>query len=88
MTSNSALELLSSELPGRILLHFQSFEALSTLIHASPRVFQHFRLNKTIILSEVAHRHRAWRNNARLSSLHFRETSAPNLGKITMKHFR
>lgn len=56
MTSQSALELLSPELQRRILSELDSFESLYSIIRASPRLHQVFRLNKRTILSTVAFR--------------------------------
>lgn len=56
MASQSALELLPPELQQRITLHLESFDALYALILASPRIYQVFRLNRRIILSNVARR--------------------------------
>ena len=54
MTSQSALELLLPELQRRILSQTDSFESLYSLIRASPRLYQVFRLNKQITLSNLA----------------------------------
>lgn len=54
MPKDSALELLSPELQHHILLQSESIESLHTLICASPRLYQIFRLNKETILSTVA----------------------------------
>ena len=54
MRSQSALELLLPELQRRILLQLESFDTLYALILASPRLYQVFRLNRKVVLSEVA----------------------------------
>ncbi len=54
MTCPSALELLLPELQRRILLQLESFNTLHALILASPRLYQVFRLNRKVVLSELA----------------------------------
>ncbi len=54
MTSQNALELLLPELQRRILLQLESFDTLHALILASPRLYQVFRLNRKVVLSELA----------------------------------
>lgn len=52
MSGHSALELLLPEVQQQILLRLD-FVDLQALIHASPRMYQVFRLNKRTILSTV-----------------------------------
>ena len=56
MTEIISLELLSPELQLQILLQLDTLESLHTLISASPRFYQIFRINKAISLSTIARR--------------------------------
>ena len=54
--ADSALELLAPELQLRVLLNADTPKDLHSLIHASPRLFRVFLLNKDTVLSEVTRR--------------------------------
>lgn len=54
MPKDCALELLSPEIQQQILLHLDSLNTLYSLICASPRLYQVFRLSKEPILSTLA----------------------------------
>ena len=54
MHERRTLESLSPELQQHILSQLQDLNALSALIHASPRFYQVFRLNKDATLSTIA----------------------------------
>ena len=54
MAKDCALEVLSPELQLKIMLQVEDLEMLNSLIHASPRFYQVFRLNKNFVLSTIA----------------------------------